>query len=149
MAAAHAFDSSTFEPSTRTIRKRDGSTVQPFDVGKIKRAVAAAWTAEEVKKTFSEDALTRVVDAALAVVPDGEVTVEQMQDIVEVALMRCGYYAVAKHYILYREEHTEKRKLRDRKPDPRAVSDYIHAGKYARYRGDLQRREVYARRSTG
>jgi len=133
-----------FDPTTRTIRKRDGSTVQPFDVGKIRRAVTAAWTCKGTAGSFSEEALTRVVSAALAVVPDGEVSVEQVQDIVEVALMRCGYYAVAKQYILYREEHAEKRKLRAQKPDPKAVSDYIHVSKYARYRPELGRREVYA-----
>src|SRR5271166_4610757 len=33
--------------------------------------------------------------------------------------------------------------LRGKKPDPKAVSDYIHASKYAKYLGDVRRREVY------
>jgi len=134
--------------ATRSIRKRDGQTLQPFDTGKIERAVGAAWRA--CFGTLDEAALAKVTCSVLLTLPapanvDASVIdVETVQDAVEVALMRHGYFAVAKSYILYRNERAEARALRGRKPDPKAISDYIHVSKYARYRPDLGRREVYA-----
>jgi len=130
----------------RMIRKRDGVTTQPFDEEKIRRAVSKAWSCQHPLDAYGWERVEHVVRDVLTMLPSGdfEVTVEQMQDLVEVALMRAGHYPVAKHYILYRESRATKRKLRDAKPDPKAISDYIHAGKYARYRPDLGRREVYA-----
>ena len=38
-----------------------------------------------------------------------ETTVEKIQDVVENSLMKCGEYEVAKSYIIYREEHRQRR----------------------------------------
>jgi len=130
------------EPITRTIRKRDGVTLQGFDTTKIKQAMSCAW--QECFGSIDELALQKIVQSVLTTLPDGTVDVETVQDAVEVALMRHGYFAVAKAYILYRQKRTEARALRGKKPDPKAVSEYIHASKYARYRPELGRREVYA-----
>lgn len=126
---------------TRSIRKRDGRTTQPFDTSKIERAVGAAWKA--CFGTLDEEALGKVTRSVLQTLPDGVIDVETIQDAVEVALMRHGYFSVAKKYILYRNERAEARALRGRKPDPEAISGYIVASKYARYRPELGRREVY------
>ena len=56
--------------------------------------------------------------------------------------MRAKKFAVAKAYIIYRQMRSEARRERLR-PNSLAVSDYIHASKYARYLPDEQRREVY------
>ena len=130
-----------FEPITKTIRKRDGVTVQSFDVEKIRRAVSKAWLSEYPE--INSAAVERVIRLVLSSIENVEVTVEDVQDLVELALMKIAP-KVAKHYIIYREERAKKRALVSRKPDPKAVSDYIHAGKYARHRSDLGRREVYA-----
>jgi len=130
------------EPITRTIRKRDGVTLQGFDTTKIKQAMSCAW--QECFGSIDELAIQKIVHSVLTTLPDGTVDVETVQDAVEVALMRHGYFAVAKAYILYRQKRTEARALRGKKPDPKAVSEYIHASKYARYRPELGRREVYA-----
>lgn len=125
----------------RSVRKRDGSTVQDFDPRKIERAVLGAWKA--VDKDVDTAALSVIVGSAVMTLPPGTVDVETIQDAVEVALMRHNYYSIAKAYILYRQKRAEERLARDRKPDPKAISDYIHAGKYARYQSVLGRREVY------
>lgn len=142
MGSQNGVNSNEFDPITRTIRKRDGTTTQGFDIAKIEKAVACAW--KECFGSADEAVLNRIVQSVLTTIPDGVVDVETVQDAVEVALMRHGYFVVAKAYILYRQKRAEARALRGKKPDPKAVSDYIHASKYARYRPELGRREVYA-----
>lgn len=123
-----------------TVRKRDGATLQPFDVNKIEKAVRKAWL--EAKGEVDEKSLKQIVTFVAATLSTDTADVEQIQDAVEVALMRAKRYQVAKAYILYRQKRTEARAAR-RKPDPSAVTGYIHASKYARYLPELQRREVY------
>ncbi len=123
----------------QTVRKRDGRTTQPFDVGKIEKAVRKAWI--EAEGSIDEDELHRVATFVAATLPE-TADVEQIQDAVEVALMRAKKFAVAKAYIIYRQKRLEARTAR-RKPDATAVMEYIHASKYARWIPELQRREVY------
>lgn len=123
-----------------TVRKRDGQTVQPFDVGKIVSAVRKAWL--EAEGAVDEEGLQRVATFVAATLRADIANVEQIQDAVEVALMRAKQFKVAKAYIIYRQKRTEARAAQ-RKPDATAVADYIHASKYARYVPDLLRREVY------
>jgi ribonucleoside-triphosphate reductase len=131
-----------FNPTTRTIRKRDGATVQAFDAAKITHAMGCAW--QECFGATNAAELEAITRSVLRTLPEGTVDVETVQDAVEVALMRHGYFAVAKAYILYRQKRAEARALRGKKPDPGAIRDYIHASKYARYLPELGRREVYA-----
>ena len=133
-----SFDLPIVQPTT--VRKRDGHTTQPFDVGKIEAAVRKAWL--EVEGAADAEEVQRVVTFVAATLPAEVADVEQIQDAVEVALMRAKKFAVAKAYILYRNMRSEARAER-RHPDSLAVSEYIHAGKYARYIQELQRREVY------
>lgn len=123
-----------------TVRKRDGQTTQPFDVGKIESAVRKAWI--EAEGAVDEEGLHRVATFVSATLRADVADVEQIQDAVEVALMRAKQFKVAKAFIIYRQKRTEARTVR-RKPDASAVSDYIHASKYARYVPEIQRREVY------
>ena len=97
----------------KSIRKRDGVIV-PFDDNKIREAIRKANSAtyEEYMSAKSLDQLTRDVVGAI---PDGQIPfVEQVQDIVEETLIKCGYAKTAKAYILYRAEHT---KIRQSKTD--------------------------------
>ena len=125
-----------FEPITKTIRKRDGVTIQSFEVEKIRRAVSKAWLSEYPEINSMQ--IEKVIRLVVTSIENVEVTVEDVQDLVELALMKIAP-KVAKHYIIYREERAKKRALVSRKSDPKAVSDYIHAGKYAKYRADLGR----------
>jgi ribonucleoside-triphosphate reductase (thioredoxin) len=140
-AALASIPPASMDERIRQIRKRDGETVQEFDIAKIRAAVAAAWTERREKK--DEQTIDLVTRDVLRMLPFGVVDVELVQDVVEVALMRAKAYDVAKAYILYRQKRTEARTLRGKRPDPEAVGGYIHASKYARHRDELGRREVY------
>ena len=88
------------------IKKRDGAIV-PFDIGKIKAAVLKALEAVGMP---SESVAERVAkDATKALKDEAEPNVEQIQDVVETALMKRGMTAAAKAYILYRDEHARAR----------------------------------------
>lgn len=123
-----------------SVRKRDGKTLQPFDAQKIISAVRKAW--QEVETSVDEAELTRLAQFVSVSLDKETADVEQIQDAVELALMRAGRYEVAKQYILYRQRRNAARVDR-LVPDARAISNYIHASKYAKYVPDLMRREVY------
>lgn len=125
----------------KKIRKRDGNTFQSFDVEKLRRAIGRAWS--ECKAT-DERGITKVLNTVIDALTDDVTDVERVQDAVETALMKHGQFEVAKAFILFRHKRAEAREGRTSKaPDPKAISDYIHAGKYARYVSRLRRREVY------
>ena len=96
------------------IQKRDGRIV-PFDEQKITSAISLAFLAT---KTPDEDtaapSLTREVVAMLELEAEGTPTVEHIQDLVELALMRGGYAPAAKAYILYRERRNRARQMNTR-----------------------------------
>lgn len=91
-----------------TIIKRDG-TPEPFSLDKIKQAVRKAFLS--VNGFATEEDLTRILSRVR--IRDG-MTVEEIQNQVETALMAEQYYAVAKSYLLYRQKHYEEREVRDR-----------------------------------
>lgn len=122
------------------VRKRDGKTEQPFDPMKVEKAIRGAW--REVEGLVDEEELRRVSNFALASLESGVAEVERVQDAIEIALMRSRKYEIAKAFILYRHQRSEVRAERS-KPNPTALSEYIHASKYARYIPELQRREVF------
>ena len=129
------------DASQMMVRKRDGTTLQSFSLGKIEDAVRKAWI--EVEGSAPKDVvLKNIAFKATRALNAAEVSVEEVQDAVETSLMAQRKFAVAKAYILYRQKRTEARRAR-RAIDPRAIADYIHAGKYARYQPSLLRREVY------
>ena len=133
----HSLELPLVQPAV--VRKRDGHTTQPFDVGKIENAVRKAWL--EAEGDLDEEELHRVATFVTATLPE-LADVEQIQDAVEIALMRAKKFAVAKAYIIYRQRRHDARTVRHR-PGATAVMSYIHASKYARYLPELQRREVY------
>ena len=124
-------------------RKRDGETLQPFDVTKLENAIGRAW--KDTTGSIDEKALAKVLATVTSALTEDTVDVETVQDAVETALMRHKQFAVAKAYIVYRHSRAEARLARvAMTPDPFAISNYIHAGKYARYLPELKRREVFA-----
>lgn len=136
------FDSSTSLIVPSHIRKRDGVTLEPFDIEKLRQAVSRAW--QETKEVVDEAGLNKAVINVLNSLREEQVIdVEYIQDAVEVALMRQGQFDIARAYILYRSLRAEIRNRVKLTPDPVAISDYIHASKYAKYLPELKRREVY------
>ena len=86
-----------------TIIKRDGHPV-PFSLDKIMHAIAKAF--ESVNEPADLATMGKILSHLQ--IQDG-ITVEAMQNQVEEALMREGYYKVAKSFMLYRQKHTEDR----------------------------------------
>lgn len=109
------------------IRKRDGS-IQPFNIKKIENVILKALVetraggaaeAEKVAVKVHEKIIAMCVQAATAEAGDpkagkcvdGYPAVEEIQDLVEEALMETGFYDTAKAFIIYRNE---RKKLRER-----------------------------------
>jgi ribonucleoside-diphosphate reductase beta chain len=109
------------------IRKRDGS-VQEFDISKITSAITKALVetgegaraeAEAVAELAHQKVVAMCVQAGTAKPEDpiakkcidGNPAVEEIQDLVEQALMEKDYYNTAKSYIIYRNA---RRKMRER-----------------------------------
>ena len=111
----------------QTIRKRDGA-LKPFDISKIENAIAKALaetgegdraTAMEVAALAHQKVIAVCVQAGTAELGsaiankciDGSPAVEEIQDLVEQALMEKGFFTTAKAYIIYRNA---RKKLRER-----------------------------------
>ncbi|CCH32193.1 ribonucleoside-diphosphate reductase subunit alpha [Actinosynnema sp. NPDC047251] len=102
----------------RVIR-RDGS-VSAFDPGKIQVALTKAFLAVEGEVAAAAShlhplvaELTSQAEGALLkhARPDTALHIEQIQDQVELVLMRGGHHKVARAYVLYRDEHAKAREL--------------------------------------
>lgn len=94
------------------VQKRDGRVAE-FNEGKIANAIKGAAT--EVSVTLNEaelTELTRKVVALLDVFGREEVTVEEIQNTVEVVLMESGYQAIGNAYKSYRKERTKVREIK-------------------------------------
>lgn len=92
----------------QNVTKRSGLTV-PYNQEKIFNAVKGANSDSAEKMTDSEiRSVTLAVEGKIS--DRTSVTVEEIQDIVEQALMKHGYFDIAKKYIRYRHRHEERRK---------------------------------------
>jgi len=94
------------------VRKRDGRLAE-FNQNKITNAIEKAFRAVdrgEVSKSkeLSNQAVTTLIKRFSE---DGAPTVEEIQNIVEEKLIENGFVEVSKAYILYRQQHTDMRKL--------------------------------------
>ena len=97
-----------------TIVKRDGRLV-PFDEDKIAQAIQKAFTATHQSKGMDVcQTLAREVAAKADQTLGSTPSVEQIQDLVESALIENGYVRTAKAYILYRAERTRSRDMQTR-----------------------------------
>lgn len=88
------------------IIKRDGAIVS-FDKNKIVNAINKAFI-EVDGQLYEEDTANDIANEIEAAAPDN-ITVEEIQDMVEDALMRSERKDVAKAYIKYRERRTNAR----------------------------------------
>jgi len=90
------------------IIKRNGKR-EPFSPDKIKNAIAKAFLS--VNSFATQDVLINVMSRLK--IHDG-ISVEEIQNQVEVSLMAERYYEVAKAYILYRQRHYEDREVKEK-----------------------------------
>jgi ribonucleoside-triphosphate reductase len=154
--------SSESHPSLpRFVLKRDGTTV-PWDPSKITRAVALAFydvQHDGAPNPFRDDAAARYgIDLetflkAMAITGRAtrtleliyrqgkNPTIEQIQDTLEKTIAAEGEWAVARSYIVYRERQAAQRLQHYAE---NGLADYIACAKYARYRADLGRRELFS-----
>lgn len=104
------------------VRKRN-NTVTEFDAERIRSAVRRAFEAADPsdRGDFSSD-VDRVFETTAAALrdfaagkdEDYAVPVEEIQEMVETALMQCGFFEAAKRYIRYRFSHQKLRQSRSR-----------------------------------
>ncbi|MBQ1780651.1 MAG: anaerobic ribonucleoside-triphosphate reductase [Bacteroidales bacterium] len=90
------------------IIKRNGKR-EPFSPDKIKNAIAKAFLS--VNSFATQDVLINVMSRLK--IHDG-ISVEEIQNQVEISLMAERYYEVAKAYILYRQRHYEDREVKEK-----------------------------------
>lgn len=108
-------------PGTYKVIRRNGQ-VTPFDASKIELAVTKAFMDVEGRESAAsarvrnivKDITEQVVTGVTRSLPGGgAVNIEDIQDQVELALMRAGEYKVARSYVLYREERARERAARE------------------------------------
>lgn len=94
----------------KAIKKRDGR-VEDFKKEKISKAISKAF--KSVDNKVNDDELDKITSKVVNSIEEEMPTVEEVQDLVEKALMELGYFDCAKSYILYRNSRKEKRANRD------------------------------------
>ncbi|WP_444889677.1 ribonucleoside-diphosphate reductase subunit alpha [Microbulbifer sp. DLAB2-AA] len=104
-------------PGQTRVIKRNG-TVVPYDDGKISVAVTKAFLAVEGGTAAASSRVHEQVEELVGQISatfkrrmpsGGTIHIEEIQDQVELALMRAGEHKVARDYVLYREEHARLR----------------------------------------
>lgn len=100
------------------ITKRDGSK-ERFSLDKIMNAILKAFNS--VNEPINLGAVSKIISNLH--IKDG-VKVEDIQNQVEVALMKEGYFNVAKSFIIYRQEHQADRETLEKM---KFLSDYMTA----------------------
>ena len=105
-------------PGKIRVIKRNGKVVS-FEVDKIKVAITKAFLAIESGNAAASDRIHEKVNKTTQEVMEvferrmpsgGTLHIEEIQDQVELQLMRSEEYKAARTYILYREERTQERK---------------------------------------
>ena len=140
--------------------KRDGSRAR-FDLNKVTRAIALAFhevRTDNAANPYRDDMLacfgldsdtfisvTKIAAGVSQMLElhyrDGKhPSIEQVQDAVEKSIAASGHWEVARAYMLYRARHAERRLVHYA---DNGMADYIVMAKYARYRRELGRREVF------
>ena len=120
--------------STHHVLRRNGKRT-PFDRSKIAIALTKAFLAVEGQKAASsqrvhttvEELTTTIVEALLRHLPEsGLLHIEDIQDQVELALMRGGEHQVARAYVIYRAEQQKKRDEQETTVTPEEISEQRH-----------------------
>ena len=111
------------EPGLLKTIKRNGKVVR-YDEEKIKVAITKAFIAVEGSNAATSNRIYQQIDELARQVTQtfkrrlpsgGTIHIEDIQDLVELALMRSSQYKIARTYVLYREE---RRKARDTQVTP-------------------------------
>ena len=103
----------------KQVKLRSGQ-LAPFERSKIERAIELACDATgQLSKDFivkmTDDIIAELVASSEANTDAGIPSVEKIQDVVEKHLMQDGLYEVAKAFILYRNQQSQKREEKKEK----------------------------------
>ena len=110
--------------TTYKVIKRNGM-VAPFDIEKIKVAIGKAFLAVEGSEVANSsrvhDRISELTTMVLEVFTrrlkeNSTIHIEEIQDQVELALMRTGEQKVARAYVIYREQQAAKRNSKEAHP---------------------------------
>lgn len=131
------------------IIKRDSSIV-PFDANKISIAITKAFLDQESHENINS---ARVHDLIVKLTSEvckslnrylntsSHVNIEDIQDQVELVLMRNGLHKVARSYVLYREAHRKLRESEEMQKNSANTSIHITTGNGNKVLLDLQKIE--------
>ena len=120
-------------PGEFRVIRRNGK-VTSFDGNKIKVALTKAFLAVEgsgaAASTRVHNLVRQLTSEIIAAVTrrmpaDGATHIEDIQDHVELALMRAGEHKAARSYVLYREERAQKRKAEQQDKVPLESNDTL------------------------
>lgn len=130
----------------RQVIKRDGRRVD-FDASKIQDAIHGAFKDERVCDQKAEDIVFTTVYGKIAGhhMYDTVISVEQIQDIVERALMERGEYNIAKAYIKYRYEHELARQERQQKEFDETITSKLMASNVQNQNANVDERSFGGR----
>jgi len=121
-------------PGALKVIRRNGK-VTTFDASKIAIAITKAFLAVEGSAAAASaavrqkvDAITHSVVAALTrnMNGGGTVHIEDIQDQVELALMRAGEHKVARDYVIYREQRAQARAAEAAAKAPESAAPRLH-----------------------
>jgi ribonucleoside-diphosphate reductase alpha chain len=121
MSATALAEAPATDTQSLQVIKRNGTLVG-FNPAKISVAVTKAFLAVEGDKAAGSarinDAVHRVTEQVVQAISrrlkaGGKVHIEDIQDQVELALMRAEEQKVARAYVLYREEHARQRAIEE------------------------------------
>jgi ribonucleoside-diphosphate reductase alpha chain len=124
----------TTAPGEYRVIRRNGK-ITSFDGSKISVAMTKAFLAVEGGQAAAsrrirekvEQLTTEVVDGLFRRLDDGgTIHIEDIQDQVELALMRSGEHKVARDYVLYRAKQSEKRAKNKARRNKKVLGPKIH-----------------------
>lgn len=133
-AAAPPVEIRPFAPGEVRVIRRNGK-VTGFDPTKINVAITKAFLAVEGNTAAAsrrihetvETLTEQIVRALFRRLPSGgAIHIEDIQDQVELALMRSEHQKVARAYVLYREEHSRLRAAKAREAEQQDETDILH-----------------------
>lgn len=92
------------------ILKRNG-IIEDYHPQKIERVIVAAFHSldEQVERDVLIKMIEHIEEAMKMILNEDIIRVEEIQDIVEIELMKNGFYKEAKSFILYREQRSKDR----------------------------------------
>lgn len=134
LALTPHFDIAQTAPGQIKVIRRNG-TVTPFDAHKIAVAMTKAFLAVEGDTAASSSRIHEKVTALTKKIDDtftrrlhstGTLHIEEIQDQVELELMRTGEYKVAKAYVLYREERRRAREIAQQEAENQKTENVLH-----------------------